>query len=103
MIDALTASGKIKPQFSAYLFWDSDLERIDFDRDASYVIRRVFDIGRLEDVAEAMWFYPESVLIEKLLQANYLPENAIYLASALFGLDKKDFKCSTSTQYHPLS
>ncbi len=91
------------PHFSPFLFWDSDPEKIDFHRDASYVIRRVFDMGRLEDVAESMRYYPEAQLVDTLLQANYLPENAIYLASALFLLKKEDFKCSTSTQYHPLS
>lgn len=34
------------PVFSAYLFWDSDPEKIDYERDATHIIRRVFDIGR---------------------------------------------------------
>lgn len=99
----MPTTAQIKPVFSDFLFWDSDLEKIDFERDASYVIRRVFDMGRLEDVAEAMRFYPEEIVVKVLLMASYLPENAIYLASALFNLKKEDFKCSTSKQYHPLS
>ena len=93
---------QIKPVFSSFLFWDSDPEKIDFERDASHIIRRVFDIGRLEDVAEVMRIYPEEKIIEALLSAHYLPENAIYLASALFNLKKENFQCGTSKQYHPL-
>jgi len=37
---------KSLPVFSPWLFWDSDPAKIDFQRDASHVIRRVFDIGR---------------------------------------------------------
>ena len=92
----------ISPQFSQWLFWDSDPEKIDYRQDASYVIRRVFDRGRLEDIAEALRVYPLSLVKEILLQADYLPGNAIYLASALFGLKHEDFKCYTSKQYHPL-
>lgn len=98
----MPTTAQIKPVFSDFLFWDSDPEKIDFERDASHIIRRVFDLGRLEDVAEVMRIYPEEKIMEALLSANYLPENAIYLASALFNLKKEDFKCSTSKQYHPL-
>lgn len=90
------------PRFSHFLFWDSDPAKIDFERDKNKVIRRVFDRGRLDDLAEAMWYYPQSTIIQALLSADYLPENAIYLASAVYNLKKEDFKCYTSTQYHPL-
>jgi hypothetical protein len=91
-----------QPQFSPYLFWDSDPEKIDFERDKNKVIRRVFDMGRLDDLGEIMWFYPEETIINALLTADYLPENAIYLASALYHLRKEDFKCYSSKQFHPL-
>lgn len=91
-----------QPEFSPYLFWDSNPELLDFERDKNKIIRRVFDRGRLDDLGELMWFYPERTIIEALLSADYLPENAIYLALALYNLKKEDFKCYTSKQYHPL-
>lgn len=97
-----TLSEIVKPQFSAFLFWESDIEKIDFQRDKNKVIRRVFDIGRLDDLAEIMWFYPSETIVQSLLTAEYLPENAIFLATALYKLKKEDFKCYTSKQYHPL-
>lgn len=100
MDDAAVTS---QPVFSPFLFWDSDLEQLDFQRDASYVIRRVFDIGTLEDVAEAMRFYSREKLVQSLTSAHYLPENAMRLAAVLFELKPQDFKCYSSKQYHPLS
>jgi hypothetical protein len=91
-----------QPQFSPYLFWDSNPELIDFERDKNKVIRRVFDMGRVEDVVEALWFYKRTDIIEALLSASYLPQNAILLAAALFQLKHEDFKCYTTKQYHPL-
>jgi hypothetical protein len=91
------------PHFSPFLFWDSDLEKIDYHRDRHKVIRRAFDIGLIEDVTEALWFYKREELIEALTSASYLPQNALMLASALFHLKPEDFKCFTSTQLHPLS
>lgn len=102
-METTTAASVAKPQFSSYLFWDSDPEKIDFQRDRHKVIRRVFDLGLIEDVVEALWYYRREDLIEALTSASYLPQNALLLASALFKLKPEDFQCYTSRQLHPLS
>ena len=89
------------PEFSPWLFWDSDLEKIDYERDASYVIRRVFDIGKLEDVVEVLRYYRTGLIKKILTDATYLPQNAIRLSTALFHLQTKDFKCYSSKRSHP--
>ncbi|MEK7253786.1 MAG: hypothetical protein AAB316_03515 [Bacteroidota bacterium] len=91
------------PVFSPWLFWDSDLQKIDYQRDKNKIIRRVFDLGLIEDVVEAMWYYSREDLVKALTSASYLPQNALLLAKALFHLEQTDFKCSTSRQLHPLS
>ena len=93
---------KSPPVFSPWLFWDSDPEKIDFQRDRNKIIRRAFDLGLIEDVVEALWYYKKEELIEALTTASYLPQNAMLLAIALFHLKPEDFKCSTSKQLHPL-
>lgn len=97
-IDNITLS----PQFSPWLFWDSNLEELDYERDSNKVIRRVFDLGLVEDVVEALWYYSRDELIKALTTASYLPQNALILATILFNLKPEDFKCSTSKQLHPL-
>ena len=101
-METTTDTAATKPQFSAYLFWDSDPEKIDFQRDRNKVIRRVFDLGLIEDVVEALWYYRREDLVEALTSATYLPQNALLLAEALFNLKPEDFKCYTSKQLHPL-
>ena len=93
---------KSLPVFSPWLFWDSDVSKIDFHRDRNKIIRRAFDLGLIEDVVEALWYYKKEELVAALTTASYLPQNAILLASALFHLKPEDFKCHTSKQLHPL-
>jgi hypothetical protein len=66
------------------------------------VIRRVFDLGLIEDVVEALSFYQREEIMEAPKSASYLPQNAILLASALFQLEPKELKCYSSKQLHPL-
>lgn len=93
---------KSRPVFSPWLFWDSDLAKIDFERDRNKIIRRAFDLGLIDDVVEALWYYKKEELVEALTSATYLPQNAMLLACALFHLKPEDFKCSTSKQLHPI-
>ncbi len=94
---------KMPPVFSPWLFWDSDPAKIDYVRDRNKIIRRAFDLGLIEDVVEALWYYRREELVEALTSASYLPQNAMLLAGALFHLKPNDFKCFTSRQLHPLS
>jgi hypothetical protein len=93
---------KRSPEFSAWLFWDSDKDKLDYHRDKNKIIRRVFDLGLIEDVVEALWYYRKEELIEALTSAPYLPQNALLLARTLFELKLENFKCYTSKQLHPL-
>ena len=99
---SMKKADKMPPVFSPHLFWDMDLSKIDFERDKNKVIRRAFEYGTLTDIGEVMRVYPVEQVKKSLTEAVYLPENAIYLASALFGLKINDFTCSTSRQLHPL-
>ena len=96
-------SKELMPVFSPWLFWDSNLALLDFKRDKSKVIRRVFDLGLIDDVTEALWFYTDEEIIEVLTKAAYLPQNALLLAQTLFDLQPTDFACYDSKQLHPLS
>jgi hypothetical protein len=45
------------PEEHAWLFWDADLEGIDLQRDAVYVLRRVLERGRMADVRWVYGYY----------------------------------------------
>jgi hypothetical protein len=86
----------IQKRFSEYLFWDVDQRKMSPDTYRTFIIRRVFELGTLDDLIESLSFYGRDTVKETLLSADSLADNAVDLATALFQLRPTDFRCYTS-------
>jgi hypothetical protein len=84
-------------------FWDTDFSKLNTQTQKEFIIRRVFERGRWDDVLNTISFYGDKTVINALLEAEYLPEGALYLAAAIFKLNIEQFKCYTNKQYRPSS
>jgi len=84
-------------------FWDVNIEKMDYEKNADYIIRKVFDYGSMEDVLEVMAFYGKEKVKKALIAAPYLKEITMVFVSKLFDIPISSFKCSTTKQYHPIS
>lgn len=84
-------------------FWDVNMEKMDYEKNADYIIRKVFEYGSMEDVLEVMAFYGKEKVKKALITAPYLKEITMVFASKLFDISIEDFKCSTTRQLHPIS
>ncbi len=87
------------PQLSPYLLWDTDRTRLDWQRNAAFVIRRAFERGTLDDLLEVLVYYGREKVVAVLTQAEDLPEMVIALASVVFSLKPVDFRCYTSPPF----
>jgi len=62
------------------LFWDTDIDKIDWQRHKNYVINRVFERGNEEQINEIISFYGKELVKEVLPTLPYylptFPENA---------------------------
>lgn len=76
-------------------------ENIDYDAKASFVIERVFERGDVDDIRNCRRYYGDDKVREALLNAKFLPETAMYLASAVIDRPLKDFRCYTLRQLNP--
>jgi hypothetical protein len=94
-------SEKPKPIFHQRIFWDVDFEKIDYDAKASFVIERVFERGDVDDIRNCRRYYGDEKVSEVLLNAKFLPETRMYLASAVINRPIKDFRCYTLRQLNP--
>jgi hypothetical protein len=94
-------SEKLKPIFHHRIFWDVDFEKIDYDAKASFVIERVFERGDVDDIRNCRRYYGDEKISEVLLNAKFLPEVTLYLASAVINRPIKDFRCYTLKQLNP--
>lgn len=88
----------LKPFFSNRIFWDVDHEKMDYTQKASFIIERVFERGDVEDIRMCRRFYGDEKITEVLLNAKYLPERKLYLASAVINKPINLFRCYTAKQ-----
>ena len=49
------------------VFWDTDIEMLDWDKNRQWIIRRVFEYGGEEEILETLHFYGKDVVKEVLL------------------------------------
>lgn len=83
-------------------FWDVDISRLDYSRQANYIIRKVFENGSWEDILETTVYYGINKVKEVLTTSTYLKENTLYFASLFLDIPQSQFACYTTTQYHPV-
>jgi nicotinamide mononucleotide adenylyltransferase len=89
------------PVFNRRIFWDVDFEKIDYDAKAAFVIERVFERGDVQDIRNCRRFYGDEKVAEALVNARFLSEITMYLASAILDRPLKDFRCYTLRQSNP--
>ena len=92
---------KPAPIFNKRIFWDVVFENINYDTKANFVIERVFERGDVDDIRNCRRYYGDDKVREALLNAKFLPETAMYLASTVIDRPIQDFRCYTLRQLNP--
>lgn len=90
-----------KPILDKRIFWDVTFENIDYDAKARFVIERVFERGDVQDIRNCRRYYGDEKITEVLLNAKFLPQVTMYLASAVINRPVTDFRCYTLRQLNP--
>jgi hypothetical protein len=90
-----------KPIFNKRILGDVVFENIDYDLRANFVIERVFERGDVEDIRNCSRYYGDEKVASALLNAKFLPETRMYLASAVIDRPLKDFRYYTLRQSNP--
>lgn len=75
------------------------MSTMDYEKNAAYIIRKVFERGTVDDVSEVIAYYGETKTAESLLTAPSLRHHTVVLASKLFDLPLYSFKCYTTKPY----
>ena len=88
-----------RPNLPAWLFWEVDYSKLDWQWSYRYVIERVIDTGAPEDWEEMIRFYGRERVIKALTQEiNYLTDIAVVAVCQYFQLSKESLKCYTKKQ-----
>ena len=87
-----------KPILSKQAFWDVDMDKIDFEKNAVHVVEKVIERGRAEDFDNLIKFYGFKQVKTLALQAHWLSDISINFCCALFKVKPTDFKCYEKKQ-----
>lgn len=88
-------------QLSNKAFWDVDMTKLDYENQADYIIRKVFENGSFDDILEITVFYGMEKIKTVLTSATYLKENTLHFASMYLEIAQSKFKCYTPAQSLP--
>ncbi len=84
-----------------HLFWDIDLESLDFSKNSRFVIQRVIQRGTIEDWISIKEFYGLDVILSEILLIRDLDPKTLNFFSTYFGLSKNKFRCFSTQQLPP--
>jgi hypothetical protein len=87
-----------KPALSKQAFWDVDMEKIDYEKNARHVVEKVIERGKAEDFNNILKFYGFEKVKKLALQANWLSDVSINFCCTLFKVKPTDFKCYEKKQ-----
>lgn len=87
-----------KPVLSNFLFWDTEIAKLDFNKYADFIIIRVLERGQDNDIAELLNYYGNNKVINTVKSSKSLIPRAIHLSKQLFKLQDDDFVCLRNSQ-----
>ena len=90
------------PDLPKVLFWDIPGQTPDYENHPEWVIKRVFERGSMEDIAEVIIFYGNEKVKKVLTTTLHLDEDILYLASAILDIPLKNFLCYSTRQYRKI-
>ena len=91
-----------KPILHKRIFWDTDFDKIDYDKSFRSVIERVYERGDVEDIREVRKYYGDNMIINVLTTAKWLRYDIFVFCKNLFNLKSEDFRCYTSRQLNEI-
>jgi len=88
-------------QLNPVYFWDTAPDQLDPERDAAYVIRRVFELGDIAEIGLIHAWYGTECCRKALLSAEYLRESAILQGMLFLDIpDRSLFLSASKPQHH---
>lgn len=80
-------------QLTKQLFWDTDIKKIDYKKNARSIIERVLTRGTINDWQEIKKYYGLERIKTEIIKIRYLDKITLNFCSKYFQLPKKQFRC----------
>ncbi|MCB9232087.1 MAG: hypothetical protein H6581_10510 [Bacteroidia bacterium] len=83
-------------KLSRHLFWDTDPDKVDFEKNARQVIERVLTRGTLPEVRQIQEYYGHDRILKEMMGARYLDRRTLNFLSTIYHVPKEEFRCSNT-------
>lgn len=83
-------------KLSREIFWDTNYDTIDWDKNYRWVICRVLEYGRLRDWHEMKLHYSKDKIIEAATNARSLSRKTVHFIHNIFDVPLEKFRCYNS-------
>ena len=92
-----TSKNILKSSLGSHIFWDTDIQKLDFDRYPAFTIIRVLERGSMKDIDEIIKYYGAEKVTETVTTIDTLLPRAVVLSKQLFHLSDDRFQCLKGT------
>lgn len=83
----------MNPQFLKKYFWETDMEKIDIQKDAPYIIGRILEYGDIKDLKWALRIFNDSLIRKTILKNRGFSPKTANFWRLFFNLDKNKILC----------
>ncbi|AKD56834.1 DUF6922 domain-containing protein [Spirosoma radiotolerans] len=90
-----------RPNLSSIAFWDVDMQKLNYNDNARFVIEKIMNYGLWADILEILRFYGHERVKAEVVQARYLKKKTLSFCCAIFDLTPDQFRCYTQQQSNP--
>jgi len=87
--------------FSNHLFWDTNRNTLDLDKNDAYIIKQVLEYGKLKDWNLIKNYYGIPYIAEISKKFRSLEKKTLSFISTLSEIPIKEFRCYTYQQSAP--
>jgi ribosomal protein S8 len=87
--------------FSPHLFWDVNLQELNFEKHKTHIIQKVLEYGLIKDWEIIKRFYGLETIKEVSLNLRSLDAVTLSFLSAIFKINKTEFRCFKQSQLFP--
>lgn len=88
------------PNLSSTAFWDVNFDEIDFEKNAIFVMEKVFNYGLWNDQVAIIKYYGKNRIATEIVKGAYFQKKVLCFLCLIFDLQPADFKCYIRRQSH---
>jgi hypothetical protein len=86
------------PILPKHIFWDVEIDKLDFDKKKNFIIVRVFERGDFKEITQIRRYYSDETIISCIKNAKFIDEETFNFLSLYYDIPKENFLCYKNKQ-----